>query len=211
MLIAQTQPDANLYPETVKSPPSEAEEQSVDPGQGSTRIDRVEVGRRTDGSTYSRVVEVPVASGDASFGWAQIVDGVAAGSWAVLLVVGVTIYLTKGTLSRFVERHMGLLETMKSSLEKNSTSLSELSEANQKHSIEVSKLESTDKELSETVKTLVVDLTAHAKRSRRAIRMIENINDLLESSVTPIKALPESKNYRQARYIEDLEEEDNER
>lgn len=80
-------------------------------------------------STVKLVETTPVTVSPApsSAGWqVAAYNEVRNGAWAVLLVMVIGYTATKGVISKYLEKHMGLLDTMKESFNKNSTSLEHL-------------------------------------------------------------------------------------
>lgn len=79
----------------------------------------------------TKTVEVvPVSPLPVRVDWTDIaIDGVKDGAWAVLLFGAITFTAMRGVVGKYLDKHIGLLDVMKDSLNKNSASLESLSKA----------------------------------------------------------------------------------
>lgn len=78
--------------------------------------------------TTQTIEMVPVAP--VRVDWTNVaISGVKDGAWAVLLFGAIAFTAMRGVVSKYLDKHIGLLDTMKDSLNKNTTSLESLSKA----------------------------------------------------------------------------------
>lgn len=139
---------------------------------------RVELGHRADGSTYTRVVEVPIKNSD-GLSWTKVIDGISSGSWAVLLTLGVIFYLAKGSASKYLESHLALMAAMRDTLKGNKEDLDSLAEVIPKQTEILLAIKTHSEETTKKVRKLNDNLPVFQSRYDNLTDAVEELRNVI--------------------------------
>lgn len=161
---------------------------------------RVELGQRSDGTSYTRVVEVPIDSGN-NISWKNVLDGISSGSWAVLLTLGLLFYFIRGSAYKYLEAHLSLMAAMKDTLKENKEDLDSINNAIPKQT-----------ELLLSIKVKTDDTNRSVRKIHENLPVFQSRYDNLQEAVQELKdTLLKPQDYKKgtkriAAWIEEEEE-----